>query len=624
MKPLPGIHNLSQAVNMFNRGCASFRRAMQAFENKNSSEFQTALQGAARDVPDVLEWVLKIYLENFPDLDLEDRRKLDKPTFRDLLDLMDKYADPPLTKETRMRLFGYRSLRNKITHHGAIPPVEEVRNVIEETRRIILTYFPGVEEDHLKKIGGLEGVEGDEDGRVTSERPGSVTSSDLSKQYNFKNIRVLLTEGFSDEELRHLCFDVPAFRPVHSQLAKGSGKSEIIQRLLEYVEQKDLIEILLDQAKERNPAKYQTYQPYFEDIHRTDEKVTEPSTPLWPATLPWNEPYYKLPERDVELEKIVEQLRKREAQWGVFVSGLGGIGKTATAIEIGRRCMAAHAFERILGDSAKLDFLVDGRIAQADDKAVLNFENFLNELGTQLDRPDLRVMPIDEKRHILSRLLSQASYLVIVDNLETVQNAAQIVRELPQLLGRSQAIVTSREIISTNTIPLSLKSLDEADALFFLREDAQTCRCDDVINASDAVLREVNQAVEGQPLALKLVVAQAANFGLKFALKNIKNTRGDIYRFIYWDSWQKLSLPAQEVLIYLGGAPTSVSLEELLEVPFSIEADNDLAAAVNQLIKLSLISVIQTESKKRYAIHELTRSFINSDLPELWNQQGTV
>lgn len=176
MKPLPGIHNLGQTVQMFNRGCESFERAMLAFENKNSSEFQTALQGASRDIPDVLEWALKIYLENFPELDPQDRRKLDKPVFRDLMDLMEKYGDPPLRRETRIRLFGYRAMRNKVTHQAGIPPVEEVRNAVEETRQIILTYFPGVEEDHLKRVSGPE-EGGEVKERVVKEEKSELVSN---------------------------------------------------------------------------------------------------------------------------------------------------------------------------------------------------------------------------------------------------------------------------------------------------------------------------------------------------------------------------------------------------------------------------------------------------------------
>ncbi len=350
-----------------------------------------------------------------------------------------------------------------------------------------------------------------------------------------------------------------------------------------------------------------------------DPSASEKDGSLWPATLPWNDVYYPLPDRDLDIAHLVDDFTKKDSRWGIFVSGLGGIGKTATAIEIGRRCMAAGAFERVLGDSAKLEHLIDGRIVQADDEATLDFESFLIELGTQLERPDVRFKPFAEKRHLVQRLLNQAPYLVVVDNLETALNAEQIVRTLPALLGRSRTLITSRKIVSSDAYPLKLEGLSEPDALFFLRKDAELRDCADIINAPEAILREIHQGVEGQPLALKLIVAQVVNFDLNFALRNIHSPQENFYRFIYWDSWQELSPAAQNILIYLGGSPASVPLAELLDVPF-FEDDHDLPGAIKQLINLSLINTIRVGDTKRYAIHQITRRFINSDLPDLWQQ----
>ena len=82
-------------------------------------------------------------------------------------------------------------------------------------------------------------------------------------RYYIKNIRALLTEGFTDKELRRLCYDVSEFKPVHNQLAENTGKAEIIDRLIEFAEQKLQVETLLAQAKERNPGRYQQHQPYY-------------------------------------------------------------------------------------------------------------------------------------------------------------------------------------------------------------------------------------------------------------------------------------------------------------------------------------------------------------------------
>ncbi len=84
----------------------------------------------------------------------------------------------------------------------------------------------------------------------------------MTKRYNLKNIRTLLTEGFDDEELRRLCYDEDQFRPVYDKLAQDSGKAKIIDLLIKYSEQKLLIDVLLDKAKQHNPARYKKHQPY--------------------------------------------------------------------------------------------------------------------------------------------------------------------------------------------------------------------------------------------------------------------------------------------------------------------------------------------------------------------------
>jgi hypothetical protein len=84
----------------------------------------------------------------------------------------------------------------------------------------------------------------------------------MTKQYHLRNIRNLLTEGFTDEELRRFCYDMPEFRPVYDQLAQTSGKTEIIDRLIEYADRKLQVELLLALAKEQNPARYEEYRPY--------------------------------------------------------------------------------------------------------------------------------------------------------------------------------------------------------------------------------------------------------------------------------------------------------------------------------------------------------------------------
>ncbi|MBI1882444.1 MAG: SUMF1/EgtB/PvdO family nonheme iron enzyme [Chloroflexi bacterium] len=104
----------------------------------------------------------------------------------------------------------------------------------------------------------------------------------MVKSYYFENIRILLIKGFSDEELRHLCFDVSNFEPVYDQLAQDTGKDKIVSLLLEYAKRKLLIDQLLAWAKAYNPTRYETHQPYY-DLVISPIRPFEPEMLLIPA-----------------------------------------------------------------------------------------------------------------------------------------------------------------------------------------------------------------------------------------------------------------------------------------------------------------------------------------------------
>ncbi len=84
----------------------------------------------------------------------------------------------------------------------------------------------------------------------------------MVKRYNWQNIRAMLTEGFTAEELRRFCYYEPNFKPVYHQLTQATGKMEIVDLLIKYAEQKLQIDTLLAWAEENNPARYEKHQPY--------------------------------------------------------------------------------------------------------------------------------------------------------------------------------------------------------------------------------------------------------------------------------------------------------------------------------------------------------------------------
>src|SRR5213075_2705035 len=112
--------------------------------------------------------------------------------------------------------------------------------------------------------------------------------------------------------------------------------------------------------------------------------------------------------------------------------------------------------------------------------------HLLDALARQLGRWELPTLKEEEKRVNLARLLRQHRYLILVDNLETAENAATLVAHLRGLLGTSRAIVTSRQQVRHDFVQaLSLKELDLEDALLFLRREGLNKIVTDLLSAGD-------------------------------------------------------------------------------------------------------------------------------------------
>ena len=228
---------------------------------------------------------------------------------------------------------------------------------------------------------------------------------------------------------------------------------------------------------------------------------------------------------------------------------------------------------------------------------------------------------------MIAQLLRQQCYLVLVDNLETAENADALVTHLRNLLGASRAIVTSRRQVRHDFVKAhTLKELTREDSLFFLRKDLEQRRVEQLMHASEEKLVAIHTVTGGAPLALKLVVAQARFLDLDVVLRRLSKAGSKLYSFIYRQSWEQLSLVAQKILIYIGRTViTTIGWEELATVGMEIaESEEQLLASIDELVAYSLLEVSLVANQVRYGTHQLTRQFVNSELPELWREQGLL
>jgi hypothetical protein len=157
-----------------------------------------------------------------------------------------------------------------------------------------------------------------------------------------------------------------------------------------------------------------------------------------------------------------------------------------------------------------------------------------------------------------------------------------------------------------------------------IRDEIESRGAETLLQADETLLKRIFTTTGGMPLALKLIVSQSLlGIALDEELARLEGVMDEheIYRFIYFAIWQKLSKPAQKLLV--GAATFSTHALRSMLQPVSELNDLAFSQAVPELVKASLMEVSQhpLSAQKSYDIHSMTRWFVNAPLTELWNQQ---
>jgi hypothetical protein len=331
---------------------------------------------------------------------------------------------------------------------------------------------------------------------------------------------------------------------------------------------------------------------------------------------------------DEKLAQLTTALTSEGAPWLVALVGIGGIGKTSLA-DAGVRALAGGpAFDDIAWVSARQERFVvwDGLQDAPEGTPALTIEGLVDAIIEQLGFQDLSRLALTSRKEEVRAQLKDRPYLVVIDNLETAADYRALVPDLQDLVSPTKLLLTSRHSLHDypGILSLSLDELSAADSLALLRHEAQERGMLDVATAPEDLLLRVHEAAGGNPLALKLLVGQMHTLSLSRIVDDLRQARGrkveELYRFIYWRSWQLLSDQARQVLAIMplvaesgGGLAQIAAVSEVEE--------EQLAAPLEQLVSLCLVNVMGTVEARRYGIHRLTETFLLKEVLK-W-QTGT-
>ncbi|GAA2555080.1 BTAD domain-containing putative transcriptional regulator [Winogradskya consettensis] len=262
--------------------------------------------------------------------------------------------------------------------------------------------------------------------------------------------------------------------------------------------------------------------PDPEDLPRPDgEAPPEPGWPARPAQLPPAPAVFN--GRDSELRRADELL----AAFGtgpaiVVIAGMGGVGKTSTALHWAHRLASRHTEGQLYAD-------LRGYVPHGEPLSPADvLDGFLQALGVTAAKIPGQLAA---RAALFRSLLADLRMLILLDNAAT---ADQVLDLLPGT-GNSLVIVTSRGtvpdlVVRTGAAMLVLRppEHEEALALFAARAGA------DRVRAEPAAARDILDLSGRLPLALAVVAARAAastHLPLSAIADDLRATSGTLSAF---------------------------------------------------------------------------------------------
>jgi predicted ATPase/class 3 adenylate cyclase/DNA-binding NarL/FixJ family response regulator len=318
--------------------------------------------------------------------------------------------------------------------------------------------------------------------------------------------------------------------------------------------------------------------------------------------------------RDVEVDEVAERVRSQHL---VTLTGVGGVGKTRLAIEVGAE---------LSGEFADGVWLVE--LAGVGDPGAVPAA-----LATVLGiTPQGEVALMD----IIADTLAGRRLLLIVDNCEHLRNpAAAAISAILERAGQPRILATSREAVGVpgeslaGVAPLTTEGGVSSDAVALFIERARSARHDFELQdpRSVAAVTEICEAVDGLPLGIELAAARMA----AMSAIEVRDRLADRFRLfqrgapgperqltlrhaVEW-SYDLLNDDERSLLcavsVFAGGFELSSACAVVDQGD-----EIDVLRHLDSLVRKSLVVADHSAATTRYRIYETIRQFAEDRLAE--------
>ncbi|MEI6778367.1 MAG: NB-ARC domain-containing protein [Chloroflexales bacterium] len=338
------------------------------------------------------------------------------------------------------------------------------------------------------------------------------------------------------------------------------------------------------------------------------------------AQLSTMSPLHNLPPRDYEqfigrqseLAELRRLLLPRSRAFVITIDGIGGIGKSALALEAAYTwCDSyvtipeAERFEAIVWVSAKRSYLTADGILERR-QAFRTLDDLYAAISQVLDYPAITRARTEEQRAIVEQVLGEQRTLLILDNLETVddEELMAFLRELPP---PAKALVTTRHRIDV-AYPVRLTGMPQPDALALI--DQEAARKATTLSPDDR--EQLWLRTGGMPLAIVWSIGLMGLGGsVESVLRRLGSGQSDIAQFCFAESAAQIhGRDAYWLLLALSLFTPDASRKALGMVAGLGEDLFGCDGGLGDLLRLSLVN----KSGDRFSLLPLTRSFVQSEV----------
>ncbi|MEA5604337.1 NB-ARC domain-containing protein, partial [Nostoc sp. UHCC 0252] len=319
-------------------------------------------------------------------------------------------------------------------------------------------------------------------------------------------------------------------------------------------------------------------------------------------------PFEKFVGREVELEKLHQQLQTSRQVAIVAVAGMGGVGKTELATQYAKQHLQNYQGGVCWLSAQGIDVGIQ----------ILRFA----ELKFNRIAPD--DWELADRLRYCWQNWQQGEVLLVFDDVTDYKK--QVQPYLPPESSRFKVLLTTRQEFDSTLPQLPLGVLKPLAAMKLLKSLVDRER----LKSEPWIAREISKFLGYLPLALELVgryLDTMPDLSLEKLLKRLEKKRleyeavakaNSLMRYEYGVaeafalSWEQLDENAQRLGCWL-------SLYALADIPFPVEAiEDDEEQELNEkaIAELRKLHLIQWQSKEIYRLHPLIRQFFQMKLDE--------